>query len=145
MDKKPQFEYDKESGLSVCTLIIDNNIFTGIAQCHPEDMDMESEKVGCELAYRRAIIEALRHRRDNIIKPSLQALKQLYYSMEHSKKFNKYSYENKRLWGQINNWKCDLDTINKMIAAERKFIKQYIDTKEELYKNIRINRANGQK
>jgi hypothetical protein len=65
--------------------------------------------------------------------------------MEHSKKFNKYSYENKRLWGQINNWKCDLDTINKMIAAERKFIKQYIDTKEELYKNIRINRANGQK
>lgn len=142
---RPKFEYDKETGLSVCTLTIDGKLFTGIAQCHPEDMDMESEKVGCEIAYHRAIIEALRHRRDNEIKPSIKALKQLYYSTKHSKKFDKYSYETRMLWGQIHNWQCDLITVNQMIDTERKFISSYIHTKEELYRNIRMNRPNGQK
>ena len=143
MNKKPEFYF--ENGISKCVLRTKYGIFEGIAKCHPDDFDMESEKVGCEIAYCRATIEALKHERDNIIKPSLNALKQLYYSMKHSKKFNPKSYENKMLWGQIQNWSFDLATINKMINTERTMLKNYIETKDNLYHNIRAQRNAGQK
>ena len=97
MNKKPEFHF--ENGIAKCVLNTKYGTFKGEAKCHPDDFDMESEKVGCEIAYCRATIEALKHERDNVIKPSLKALKQLYYSMKHSKKFNPKSYENKMLWG----------------------------------------------
>ena len=103
-----------------------------------------SEKVGFEIALNRAIIKSLVFERENRIKPSLKALKQLYYSMKHSKNFNKKSYEAKMLWGQIQNWQFDLDTINEIIDRNRKILTDYINTKEALYQNIRNKRNSGQ-
>ena len=105
---------------------------------------MKSEKVGCEIAYCRAAINSLIFQRDSIIKPSLKALKQLYYSMKHSKKFNSKSYENKMLFHQIKNWETDLEVINNIIKTERKNLKDYIDAKETLYNNLRKMRNIGQ-
>ena len=144
MNKKPIFEYNKETGKAICKLVTKYGTFTGKAHCHPDDMDMESEKVGCEIAYCRASIQVLKHERDNIIKPSLKALKQLYYSMKHSKKFNSKSYENRMLKRQIENWEFDLAIVNDAIEAEREYIYNYISLKESLYKHIRSNRNNGQ-
>ena len=96
-------------------------------------MDMMSEKVGCEIACSRALIKSLIYERDCIIKPSLRALEQLYYSMKHSKKFNPKSYENKMLYNQIRNWKLDLDMVKHMLATERKMLDDYIHIKEVLY------------
>ena len=141
--KQPKFEWYEEDRQAICTLYTKYGEFKGIASCHPDDMDMESEKVGFEIAYTRALIEALKHERDNVIKPSLKALKQLLYSMKHSKKFNKKSYENKMLWSQIQNWQFDLNTINKIIANEKEDLRQYIKIKDELYKRLRTQR-NGQ-
>jgi hypothetical protein len=106
---------------------------------------MMSEKVGCEIAYSRAAIKSLIHERDCVIKPALSALKQLYYSMKHSKKFNPKSYEAKMLWGQIYNWQFDLDTVNGILAREKEILQDYIQTKEILYQNIRKQRNSGQK
>ena len=103
-----------------------------------------SEKVGCEIAYCRAAIESLKYERDYIIKPSLKALKQLYYSMNRSKYFNPKSYETKMLRRQIECWEFDLLTVNEMIDTERVWLKNYIDTKEALYINLRIKRNKGQ-
>lgn len=141
---KPIFHYDKETGCSTCVIETKYGKFSGTACCHPDDMDMASEKVGCEIAYSRAAIDSLRYERDNIIKPSLRALKQLYYSMKHSKKFNPKSYENIMLQRQIECWEFDLQIINDMIDTERAWIKDYINTKEALYQNIRANRNSGQ-
>ena len=132
-----QSEFHFENGIAKCTLYNNYGVFEGVAKCHPDDFDMESEKVGCEIAYSRATINSLIHARDNVIKPSLKALKQLYYSMKHSKKFNKKSYEAKMLWSQIRNWEIDLATICNMITTERKMLSDYIHTKEALYQNIR--------
>ena len=85
---KPIFHYDKETGCSTCVIETKYGKFSGTACCHPDDMDMASEKVGCEIAYSRAAIDSLKYERDNVIKPSLKALKQLYYSMNRSKRFN---------------------------------------------------------
>lgn len=141
---KPIFHYDSETGCSTCVVETKYGKFSGTACCHPDDMDMASEKVGCEIAYSRAAIESLKYERDNVVKPSLKALKQLYYSIKHSKKFNPKSYENKMLRRQIENWEFDLATINNIIETERKYIHNYIETKDSLYKHIRTMRTNGQ-
>ena len=106
---------------------------------------MKSEKVGCELAYHRAIIKALTFERDCTIKPSIKALKQLYYSMKHSMKFNPKSYENKMLQTQLRIWEIDLETINDIIKSEKATIKDYIMIKESMYQTVRKNRNKGQK
>ena len=143
-NNRPIFHYDKETGCSTCIIETKYGKFSGTACCHPDDMDMASEKVGCEIAYSRAAIDSLKYERDNVIKPSLKALKQLYYSMNHSKKFNPKSYEYKMLKRQIECWEFDLAVINDMINTERTWIRDYINTKEALYQNIRANRNNGQ-
>lgn len=141
---KPIFHYDKETGCSTCVIETKYGKFSGTACCHPDDMDMASEKVGCEIAYSRAAIDSLKYERDNVIKPSLKALKQLYYSMNRSKRFNPKSYEYKMLKRQIECWEFDLAMINDMIDTERTWIRDYINTKEALYQNIRANRNSGQ-
>ena len=138
MNNQPEFYF--ENGISRCIITTKHGKFEGIAKCHPDDHDMESEKTGCEIAYYRATLAALKHARNNVIKPSLQALKQLYYSMNRSKYYNKKSYESKMLWSQIQNWQFDLDTINKMIATTKQSLTEYIKIKEELYQSIRKNR-----
>lgn len=140
----PKFEWYEEDRQAICKLHTKYGTFTGIASCHPDDEDMMSEKVGCEIAYSRAAIESLKYERDNVIKPSLKALKQLYYSMNRSKRFNQKSYEYKMLKRQIECWEFDLAVINDMIDTERTWIRNYINTKEALYQNIRANRNNGQ-
>lgn len=141
---KPKFEWYEEDRQAICTLYTKYGVFKGIASCHPDDMDMSSEKVGCEIAYSRAAIDSLKYERDNVIKPSLKALKQLYYSMNRSKRFNPKSYEYKMLKRQIECWEFDLAMINDMIDTERTWIRDYINTKEALYQNIRANRNSGQ-
>ena len=140
----PKFEWYEEDRQAICKLHTKYGTFTGIANCHPDDEDMMSEKVGCEIAYSRAAIESLKYERDNVIKPSLKALKQLYYSMNRSKRFNPKSYEYKMLKRQIECWEFDLAVISDMIDTERTWIRDYINTKEALYQNIRANRNNGQ-
>lgn len=140
-----QSEFYFENGIAKCVLHNKYGTFKGEAKCHPDDFDMESEKVGCEIAYSRATINSLIHARDNVIIPSLKALKQLYYSMNRSKYYNKKSYESKMLWSQIQNWQTDLDTVKSMLATERKMLNDYINTKEALYQNIRKQRQSGQK
>ena len=141
---KPIFHYDKETGCSTCVIETKYGKFSGTACCHPDDMDMASEKVGCEIAYSRAAIDSLKYERDNVIKPSLKALRQLYYSMNRSKRFNPKSYEYKMLKRQIECWEFDLAVIGDMIDTERTWIRDYINTKEALYQNIRANRNSGQ-
>ena len=141
---KPILHYDKETGCSTCVIETKYGKFSGTACCHPDDMDMASEKVGCEIAYSRAAIDSLKYERDNVIKPSLKALKQLYYSMNRSKRFNPKSYEYKMLKRQIECWEFDLAVIGDMIDTEKTWIRDYLNTKEALYQNIRANRNNGQ-
>ena len=143
-NNRPIFHYDKETGCSTCVIETKYGKFSGTACCHPDDMDMASEKVGCEIAYSRAAVNSLKYERDNVIKPSLKALKQLYYSMNRSKRFNPKSYEYKMLKRQIECWEFDLAVIGDMIDTERIWIRDYINTKEALYQNIRANRNNGQ-
>ena len=100
---------------------------------------MVTEKVGCEIALRRATILLLKSRKVEL-QGGYNALRQLYYSMKHSKKFNPKSYENIMLQRQMRLIKFDLDTINKMIANERQKLNEYITEKDKFYQQIRKRR-----
>lgn len=144
MKNEPIFTWDESTGTASCILSDGEKIFTGFANCHPEDNDMCSEKTGCEIALRRAKINALKDYR-NEVKVRLSALNQLYYSMNRSKYFNKKSYENKMLQRQIRLTNFDLDTAKEMIANEQQSLKSYIDEKDKFYNKTRLRRkkANG--
>lgn len=143
--KEPIFDYNEETGITVCHISDNkNNTFTGIANCHDDDRDFMSRLTGCEIAFRRAKIEQLRFIRENDLKPRLAALEQLYYSMNRSSQFDEKSYPNRMLQRQIRLIKFDLTTINEMLAYERQGLKSYISQKDDFYKKTRKMRA-GQK
>lgn len=135
--RKDNVSYGYVNGSAVYIIEYNGYKFTGEATCHPDDIDFESERVGLTIAEARANIKVLRHIRDCEIKPQLKILKHLFGNMRSSTKHNIYSYEAKMMRSQIHAIEKELTTINNAIADERKFVKDYIDGKDRLYKKLR--------
>ena len=98
-----------------------------------------SEKTGCEIAYHRALITALRSRRDEL-QIQYQGLHNYYYTMNKSKWFNENSYEARRLNSHMSMLLEDIDALKEEIKAEQNFLRNYMKDKAEFYKKIRHNR-----
>ena len=139
MKNEPIFNWDEEAGIASCILSDGEKVYTGFAQCHPDDEDMKGQKTGCEIAFRRARINALRGYRDEL-KIQIKALNQLYYSMNKSTKFNEKSYENRMLQRQIRMINFDLATTKEMIATEEQNLRAYIKSKDVFYTQTRKRR-----
>ena len=71
-------EYKYGEGSAVCIIKYNGYDFVGRADCHPDDEDFESERVGLTIAESRANIKVLRHIRNCEIKPQLKILKHLF-------------------------------------------------------------------
>lgn len=139
MKHEPIFNWDEETGIASCILSDGEKVYTGFAHCHPDDEDMKGQKTGCEIAFRRAKINALRGYRDEL-KTQLKALNQLFYSINKSKKFNPKSYENRMLQRQIRMINFDLTTTKEMIANEELNLRAYIKSKDVFYTQTRKRR-----
>lgn len=143
--KEPIMKWDAVTGTATYTMWdADGNEHIGAAICHDDDADMMSEKTGLDIARRRAEISAYKAFKTKT-KNELNALKQLYYSMKHSSKFNPKSYENIMLQRQIALKEEDLKTVNDIIVGERIKLKIYIAEKDALYKQLRVLRAKKNK
>ena len=140
MIKKPYFEWDEETGSALCILYYNDKVFIGQAKCHPDDIDMCSEKTGQQIALMRAEINYLNHLKNNEIIPALKALNQFYYSINKSKKFNEKSYEVKMLKRQIKLYNLDYEILKNEIKEKKLQIKTYIQAKDNFYNKIRKNR-----
>ena len=138
--KEPVYTWD--GVIATCTIIDDQGRkFIGEAYVHETDMDFASEKTGCTIAGYRASIQYLKSVKRDILKPQLAALKQLYYSMNRSKYYDKKSYANKMLWNQIRIKEEDLITVSAEIEKYKQALKIYINDKEEFYQATRKRRA----
>lgn len=139
MPKRPkvEFEWEEKFGVTKCTI---DDKFTGTAICNFIDYDMKNRKVGEEIAYNRALIKYLKYDKNNRIIPSLKAVRQVYYSMNQSKKFNSDSYEAKMLRRQIENWEYELSLTIDAIETTEDYIRLYIKHKDEYYQHIRKKR-----
>ena len=140
---KYSFDYDEATAITTCTLYDSrkDKIFTGVAKCHPDDMDLNSKYTGSTIAEMRAQIAALRDVRDNEIIPEIRALKEYYAAINQSKRFNPEGYENNMLQRKIRQKETELSDIRKLIAAHSQELKDFILSKEKCYQGIRRNRA----
>lgn len=145
MKNTPYIEWDDQHKVATCILYYKNKVFYGMATCHPDDMDFANEKTGEHIAYLRAMIEALIWERDCEIKPALAGLKQAFYSMNRSKKFNEKSYEAKMLYHQILIKQDDLEQIKLLIDKYKLELHDFIAKKDIFYKQLRAYRARQQK
>ena len=135
MSSKSNYSYT--DGFATYVIKYNNQKFKGEAVCHPEDKDFESSRVGLTIAESRANIQVLRHIRENELKPQLKALNHLYANMKTSTYYNPASYEAKMVRSQIRAIEKELAIINNEINDERRFIKDYIDGKDKMYKRLR--------
>ena len=143
MNKKyiPDFIWDEDIGLMSC--YIEDQFgrhHIGLAQCHENDADMKSEKTGWEISHARAEINKLKSYIKDELKPRLRGLKQLYYSMNRSKKFNADSYENHMLQKQMKNIENEIEIVKLAIDDLQDDLNQYLDNKDNIYKSLRRNR-----
>lgn len=140
MKDNTMYSWDEENKVATVILKDKDNVFIGIAQCHPDDLDMCNEKTGTEIAYQRVLIKYYTHLRDNEIKPALKALLQLQNEMKYSKKHDENSYEARSLRKAIYRKKVDLDTIKDLLDESKVRLKTYLSDKDAFYKKIRANR-----
>lgn len=133
--------WDESTGITQCIITDNSNGITfqgiGAAYCHHNDKDFQSQKTGEFIAQTRAEINIMQKKRDYDLKPGLMALKHLQATMNHSNNYNNHSYEAKRLRREIQNRQEEILQINEAIKDLRQMLKQYIDTKEEVYQNRR--------
>jgi hypothetical protein len=129
--------YCTDDGYATCILDYNGYKFIGEAQCHPEDMDVMSKLTGYNIAEMRATLEFLRYIRDIELGLQLKSLYQLYYSMSHSKNYNKKSYEAKMLYRQINRLETDLAAVKEEIDNVKQTLKKYLEQKEKDHAKIR--------
>lgn len=136
---KTTFYWDKDKGTARCSISIRGRTYNGFAFCNPEDKDMMSEKTGEEIAYHRAIIEMLKDEKKNTLQ-QLKALKDFYYSINNSPRFNPKSYETKMLYRQIEFKEDDIESIDELIEETKRYINHYIEEKDKFYHIIRNSR-----
>ncbi len=136
--EKISTRWNKEERVAICTVRLPNgSVVNGFAECHPDDIDMISEKTGCYIAERRAYVEYLRYIRDNEIKPELKALKKFYNVINQSKYYKEEDYSNQMLIRHINRLENELVEIKKEIQDEKKFLHDYITDADKVYNKIR--------
>ena len=139
---EPSVIWDAETNTSTCILVDDKGRkFIGTAKCHPDDLDFSNELTGGVIASHRAMLKYLQSVKRDILQPELNSLKQLYYSMNKSKRFNPNSYENIMLQRQIRLKEEDLTTVEEEIARLKQNLKLFIASKDATYKKLRENRA----
>ena len=140
-NKQPLYDWNEEEGIATCILYDGDNAFIGIAQCHDDDKDFKNENTGMIIAETRARIKVLQHIKNNELKPELAGLKQLYYSINKSKLYNKKSYEAKMLWRQMKHRERDINIIKDLIDEERTYLNRFIADKDEFYKAVQKNKG----
>ena len=137
-----KYEFRKEGNCSYCDLTYNNLTFTGVAECHPDDEDMMSERTGYFIAETRANIQKLRWCRDYEVMPMVKHYRHFYDCLSHSSKFNKDSYEAHMILKELKKWEYELQEIRLIIKEERDYLRNYIAEKERLYKKIRMGKSN---
>lgn len=142
--------YDDETmmfqdGVATCTLSDkEGNVYVGIARCHPDDKDFESEKVGFQIAFYRAYIKVLYEVKKEL-QIQLNTLKQFYYSINQSKQYNEKSYENSMLQRSIRRTTSDLVAAKQELVTAKQNLREYIDGKDKLHKKLRATRNKDKK
>lgn len=115
-------------------MIYDNKTFIGTAQCHPDDEDVASERVGAIIAESRAAIKYFQYLKEKT-KHQIEILYHIlsYRNTERTK-------EQKRIYKLYTNLKNDLIQYDERIKLEKQLLIQYLNEKDKIFQKIRENK-----
>ncbi len=137
MSQNYQVKYNYDHGVSLFIIYYKNQVFIGEAHCHDDDMDMASERTGLTIAEARATIKMKKFIRQYEIKPVIESYKHLLKNIQSSSKHNPKAYESCMLRSQLAHWENKLTEITNDINEEAKYLGEYIEQKDKLYKRLR--------
>ena len=123
--------------MALCIIYEGNKLYYGTAMCANEDKDMQSEKVGCEIAYRRARLDYFKEQKAKS-RAKLEGLLHLKSTLSPTVDTNDYVY--KRLLKEIKNLEDKTIYYCNKIDFEKARLREYINDKDEFYKYIRKKR-----
>lgn len=133
------FTYDDENHITVCTRVVKNKTYTGIAKCHPSDWDFESKLVGQHYAYVRSMIHEMSLKRDEL-RTELKMLYHMQSLYNHSTKINKKSYECYLLRRQIKSKEREISHMRDIIRTAKANLRATIALKDKFYNSVREER-----
>lgn len=137
MKQEPKFRYDQEAGVTICQYEDKyGRLFLGTAMCAPEDEDVKSEFTGYSIAEYRAKIDYARTRKIDALM-RYEALRDLYYSMQHSSHYNPKSYEARRIKKHYMQALGNLKEARVTYQGLQTGLRNYIDTKEKIANKYR--------
>jgi hypothetical protein len=136
-NEKIFYTYYPNDNLSYFEITHNGIAVAGSARCHPEDVDMVSERTGLTIAEARANIRLLKVKKRTEIQPKIDVLRHLLTNIESSKYHDPKAYESKMLRSQLSHWEKQLEQINNDIIEEEKSLKEYINQKDKLYNRLR--------
>lgn len=137
--------WDESHGIAKCILNYTTSAGIslqgiGIAECHPDDYPYISKLTGGIIAEYRAEIDLLKKINNYEIKPGIAALKHVYCTMKHSKRYNEKSYEAVRLKKELAHLMDELEENKKAIQDIHNNLNKYLEDKDRLHKRSKINK-----
>lgn len=134
---KKEYQFD-EDGFASVTIRVADNVFIGTAQCASEDMEFCSEKTGLAIAETRAMINYLTWIRDIELGQQLKILEHLENGVNAKEKKDKNGY---MIYRAANRCRDEIKFINEEVMVMRKELKEYIESKANLYDKVRVRRS----
>ena len=130
-------DYEYGYGTAYFMIHYKGQVFMGVAKCHPDDADMESERTGLTIAEARAYIKLKKFQKKFEIEPVVNAYRHILKNIQTSTKHNPKAYESCMLRSQLAHWEDKLEEINTDIADEERSLQDYIKQKDKLYQKLR--------
>ena len=136
-EKKISYNYNEMEREAIFTINYGGATFIGKSRCHPEDNDYGNERTGLTIAEARANIKLMKFKRRFEIQPKIDVLKHILANMETSKQYDPKSYEAKSVRSQLRAAQEAYNELSRDIEDEERYLKEYIDKKDHLYKRLR--------
>lgn len=129
---KTNFSYDQETKTTICKIQIHDRVYFGTTKCHIEDADMESPKIGEEIAYQRAVIRLLKDSKKFYL-AQRKTLMDFKASLGNCKS-NAITH---KLDTEINTLTSECSEIDNAVENIQLQIKDYIDQKQKFQDKVR--------
>lgn len=129
---KTVFSYNQETKVTTCEIQIKDRKYVGTTKCHVEDTDMESTKIGEEIAYHRALVKLLKGSKKFYLSQR-KTLQDFKVSLGKCKR-NAVTY---RLDKEISRLDASCDEIDVAIESIESQVLDYISKKQKFQDKVR--------
>ena len=127
--------FDKETGISHVTIQTPKGSYTGYSNLQEEDKTHVSQMTGCRYAEIKAYIKML-NAEIKEIKSQFYAFERLYNNISQSNKFNKDSYEARKIRREMYHFKEKIKELENLKFSMHNTLMTAIDERQEKVKNF---------